>query len=105
MKQESALVTAKDWPYHSFENVWQFVCGLPQSVGGNVSVLFGHGGRIVADEFPRHGVRYACRFEQGGGRVPKRMKTDFVLFARSVAAFAGAVVAALSANPAATRIL
>jgi len=56
VKQESALVTAKDWPYHSFENVWQFVCGLPQSVGGNVSVLFGHGGRIVADEFPRHGI-------------------------------------------------
>ena len=59
-----------------------------------MSVLFGHGGRIVADEFPRYGVRYASSFQQGGGRVPKRMKTDFVLFARSVAAFAGAVMTA-----------
>jgi len=51
---------------HSFENVWQLVRGLPQGVGGNVSVLFGHGGRIVADELPRYGVRYASSFEQGG---------------------------------------
>ena len=57
-------------------------------------VLLGHGGRIVADEFPRDGVRYASSFKQGGGRVPQRMKTDFILFARSIAAFAGAMMAA-----------
>jgi len=49
-----------------------------------VGVLLGHGWRIVADEFPCHGVRHACRFEQGGGRVTQRVKADFVLFARDV---------------------
>ena len=80
---------------HSLEDVWQLVRGLPQGVGGNVSVLFGHGGRIVADELPRYGVRYASSFEQSGGGVPQRVKADFILFARSIAAFAGAVVTSL----------
>jgi len=95
VKQESALVTTVSWPRHSFENVWQLVRGPPQGVGGNMRVLFGHSGRVVADELPRYGVRYTSSFKQGGSRVPQRMKTDFVLFARSIAAFAGAVVTAL----------
>jgi len=49
----------------------------------------------MADKFPRHGVRDASGFEQGGGCVPQRVKADFVLLARNVAAFAGAVVTAL----------
>ena len=95
VKQESALVTAKDWPCHLFENVWQLVRGLPQCDGRNMSVLLGHGGRIVANKFPRYGIRYTSRFQQGGGRVPQRVKADFILFARSVATFAGAVVTSL----------
>ena len=81
-------------PCHSFENVRQFIRRLPECVSGYVGVLLRHGWRIVADEFPRHGIRNACRFEQGGGRVAQRVKADFVLFARDVAAFAGAVMAA-----------
>ncbi len=34
-------------------------------------VLFGHSGRVVADELPRYGVRYPGSLEQGGGRVPQ----------------------------------
>ena len=81
-------------PCHSFENVRQFVRRLPECVSRYVGVLLRHGWRIVADEFPRHGIRNACRFEQGGGRVTQRVKADFVLFARDVAALTGAVMAA-----------
>ena len=81
-------------PRPSFENVRQFIRRLPECVSGNVGVLLRHGWRIVADEFTRHGVRHACRFQQGGGRVTQRVKADFVLFTRDIAAFAGAVMTA-----------
>ena len=73
-------------PRPSFENVRQLIRRLPECVGGDVGILFGNSRRIVADEFPRHGVRHACRFKQGGGRVTQRVKADFVLFARDIAA-------------------
>jgi hypothetical protein len=53
-----------------------------------MGVLLGNSRRIMPDEFPRDGVRHACRFEQSGGRVTQRVKVDFILFARDVAAFA-----------------
>jgi hypothetical protein len=49
----------------------------------------------MIDEFPRYGIRYTGSFKQRHGRVPERIKTDFILFARSIAAFASAVVTAL----------
>jgi hypothetical protein len=49
----------------------------------------------MPDEFPRHSVRDASGFEQGGGRVTERMKANFVLLTQDVSAFAGAVMDAL----------
>lgn len=53
----------------------------------------------MAYKLPRYGVRYTSSFEQGSGGVSQRVKADFILFARSIAAFAGAVVTALLGKP------
>ena len=46
----------------------------------------------MPDEFPRHSVRDADGFEQGGGRVLKRMKANFVLLTQDVSAYSGLLV-------------
>ena len=70
-----------------------------------MGVLLRHGGRIVANEFSCHGIRHTSRLEQGGGRVPQRVKADFILFTRGAAAFAGTVMAALAGESSGNKYL